>query len=125
MEQKTTVIYNAECPICSREIQAYERYAEARALPLGFDALDRGALDAFGIDRDTAARRLHVLKDGEVLSGVPAFAALWTEMPRFRWAGWLVMQPVIRPVVNVLYEGVLAPALYALHKRRQRRASTA
>ena len=114
----TTVIYNASCPICSREIEGYRRYSEARALPLRFQDLDRADLAGWGLTPEDAARRLHVIQDGELLAGVPAFAALWREMPRFRWLGRLVMRPWVRPAAEIVYERVLAPILYAMHRRR-------
>ena len=122
---KTKVLYNAECPICSREVSAYARYADARALPLDFESIDTHDLAALGLSHDAAARRLHVIQDDVLLAGVPAFAALWREMPRFAWAGRFVMLPVIRPLVEIVYERVLAPILFGMHKRRQRRAQRA
>jgi len=115
---ETTTIYNAECPICRREIAGYRAYAEARALPLRFAALQETDLAALGLTPEDAARRLHVLRDGALLSGLPAFVALWSEMPRFRWLARLVSLPVLRPVATAVYDRALAPALYALHRRR-------
>lgn len=122
---ETKVLYNGSCPICSREISAYARYVEARALPVRFDDLAATDLEALGLTTEDAARRLHVLRGGELLAGVPAFVALWQEMPRFRWLARLVSFPVIRPVANVVYEWALAPALYAMHRRRVARGQTA
>jgi predicted DCC family thiol-disulfide oxidoreductase YuxK len=113
-----TVIYNAECPICAREIASYRRYADARGLPLRFAGLQDGAAAEIGITTDAAARRLHVVRNGELLAGLPAFVALWEEMPRFRWLARLVSLPLVRPVAHGIYEGVLAPALHAMHRRR-------
>lgn len=115
------VIYNADCPICSREIAGYRAYSEARALPLRFEGIDAADLAALGLTPEDAARRLHVVKDGELLSGVAAFVALWREMPRFRWLARLVSLPGVRQLAGGLYEGLLGPALYALHRRRVRR----
>ena len=117
------VIYNAACPICSREVEGYRRYAEARALPLAFEDLGRADLATLGLTPQDAARRLHVVRDGELLAGLPAFVALWEEMPRFRWLARTVSLPVVRPLATALYEGILAPLLYAMHRRRQARAT--
>ncbi|MEM0935532.1 MAG: DUF393 domain-containing protein [Pseudomonadota bacterium] len=112
------MIYNAECPICSREIEAYRRYSEARDLPLRFTGLQDGAAAAHGLSEEDAARRLHVVQNGALLAGLPAFVALWEEMPRMRWLARLVSLPLIRPLVTVLYERILAPLLYGMHRRR-------
>ncbi len=121
-----TVIYNASCPICSREVDGYRRYAEARALPLRFDDMGTADLAALGLTPEDAARRLHVVRNGRLLAGVPAFVALWSEMPRFRWLARLVSLPLVHPLAEVVYERALAPLLYAMHRRRvARRAARA
>jgi predicted DCC family thiol-disulfide oxidoreductase YuxK len=53
--------------------------------------------------------------------GVPAFAALWDEIPRYRWLAAVVRLPVVRQIAAGSYE-VLATILYAWNKRRERRA---
>lgn len=118
-EADTAVLYNDTCPLCSIEIGHYRRSARAAGLPLRFDALDRAA--DWGLDPDTAARRLHVRQNGRILSGLAAFRALWSALPRWRWLAWLTGLPLIRPAAAVLYDRVAAPALYRAHRRRQRR----
>jgi len=118
MTGNAKVIYNANCPICSREVDSYRRYAEARGLPLRFEDLNTADLAQLGLTPSDAARRLHVVRDGRLLAGVDAFVALWSEMPRFAWLARLVSLPGIRQVARAVYEYVLAPALYALHRRR-------
>lgn len=118
---QTRVLYNAECPVCSFEIGHYARYAEGRALPLRFDDLNTADLARWGLDADQAARRLHVLKDGALLSGIPAFLVLWAEMPRYRWLGRIVGLPVVREVAEFAYDRVLAPVIYRWHRARMAR----
>lgn len=122
---ETKVLYNASCPICSREIHAYRRYSEARDLPLRFSDLGEAELSAYGLTEEMAARRLHVVQNGEVLAGVPAFVALWAAMPRFRWLARAVSLPVVRPIAEIVYERVLAPVLFGMHRRRQLRLQRA
>lgn len=117
----TEVLYNGDCPICSREIASYARYAEGSALPLRFEALQDSDLARWGVDAEAAAKRLHVLKDGTVHDGLEAFQVLWAEMPRFAWLARLTRAPVIRPVARRIYDHILAPLLYWMHCRRTRR----
>ncbi len=119
MSNKTHVIYNASCPVCSAEIDHYRAYSTKRALPISYADIGDADLTKWGLSRDDAAKRLHVVQDGELLSGVPAFAALWAEMPRYRWVSRLVMVPGIRHVAAAIYNHILAPALYARHRRRE------
>ncbi|MEM6465324.1 MAG: DUF393 domain-containing protein [Pseudomonadota bacterium] len=120
---ETEVIYNAECPVCRFEIDHYRDYATARALPLQFSHIGADGLLEHGITEDMAARRLHVIKDGTVLSGVPAFAVLWAEMPRYRWLSKIVMWPIIRPLASFAYDKIAAPILYRSHLKRRARAA--
>ena len=119
MDQPTEVLYNEACPVCRREVHHYRRLTETAALPVTYDDLgDASALARWGIDADQAARRLHVRKDGRVLAGIPAFVALWQEVPRYRWLARLVSLPGVHGLACAVYDRLLAPALYAWHRRR-------
>jgi predicted DCC family thiol-disulfide oxidoreductase YuxK len=115
----TTVIYNGACPVCSREIGVYRARAEG---PVAFVDLNAADLSCFGLTPDEAARRLHVVEDGRLLAGVDAFRALWRATPGFRWLATVAGWPGVRQVAGVVYDRVLAPALYRRHVRRMRRA---
>jgi len=120
-DQTTDVIFNGSCPICSREIASYARYSQRKALPIRYTDLGDIDVSQYGLTPDTAAKRLHVIQDGVMISGLPAFAALWAQMPRFSWLARLVRAPIVRPIAEWVYDHVLAPVLYGMHKRRQRR----
>jgi predicted DCC family thiol-disulfide oxidoreductase YuxK len=120
-EPETSVLFNANCPVCSFEIGHYARYCRNTGLPIRFDDLNSDARAGWGIDADTAARRLYVLHDGQLTSGIPAFLVLWARMPRYRWLGRIVGLPGVRQTASVLYDVVLAPAIYRWHLRRLRR----
>lgn len=115
------IIYNDTCPICAREVGTYRREATAVGAPVAFDGLDTPDLAALGLTRDTAARRFHAIRDDELLSGVDAFAALWAELPRWRWLSRAVTLPGIRTAAGLIYDHVAAPTLHALHRRREAR----
>jgi len=117
---KTSVLYNATCPVCSFEIERYARYAGANDLAIRFDDLNSDARERWALDADTAARRLYVLHDSTLTSGIPAFLVLWTQMPRYRWLATVVGFPGIRQVASLAYDHVLAPAIYRWHLRRLR-----
>lgn len=118
---ETAVLFNAECPVCNFEISHYARYAAQNGLPIRFDDLNGAARAAWGLDADTAARRLYVLHQGRLVSGIPAFLVLWAQMPRYRWLARLVGLPGVRQVATLAYDHVLAPAIYRWHLHRQRR----
>jgi predicted DCC family thiol-disulfide oxidoreductase YuxK len=122
--KKTEIIYNGSCPICSREVNGYARYAQAKDLALTFTDLTATDLNNLGLTPDEAAKRLHVLQEGKLVGGVDAFIILWGEMPRFRWLARLVALPVINPTAVLIYDRILAPLLFGMHKRRQARAAS-
>ena len=113
------VLYNDTCPVCRFEIDAYVRQAAKDGLPIRFDRLDQAA--DWGLTADLAARALHVRQGGVVLSGLPAFRALWAAMPRWQWLAQVTGWPLVRPVSGVVYAWVLAPVLYRMHLRRMHR----
>ena len=117
-DQPTSVLYNANCPICNFEIQHYARYAGENGLPIRFDDLNTDARLHWGLDADTAARRLYVLHDGALASGIPAFLVLWAQMPRYRLLSRIVGLPGIRQVASMAYDLVLAPLIYRWHLHR-------
>ncbi|MCU0901755.1 MAG: DUF393 domain-containing protein [Cypionkella sp.] len=119
-DPETSVLFNANCPVCNFEIGHYARYCRDAGLPIRFDDLNTDARAAWGIDADTAARRLYVLHQGQLTSGIPAFLVLWARMPRYRWLARIVGLPGIRQIASGLYDLVLAPAIYRWHLRRLR-----
>jgi predicted DCC family thiol-disulfide oxidoreductase YuxK len=121
---ETSVLFNATCPVCNFEIQHYARYAIANDLPIRFDDLNSDARGKWGLDADTAARRLYVLHEGRLTSGIPAFLVLWAQMPRYRRLARVVGLPGIRQIACAVYDFVLAPAIYRWHLHRLRRQTT-
>ncbi|MEM8653445.1 MAG: DUF393 domain-containing protein [Pseudomonadota bacterium] len=124
MSDDTRVLYNADCPVCSFEINHYAKYSGDRALPIRFEDLNRAEMADWGMERDAAARRLYVLKDGQMYSGIPAFIVLWQDMPRYRWLARFVSLPGVHWVACKVYDHVLAPLIYRWHLRRQRAATS-
>lgn len=120
---QTRVLFNADCPVCNAEICHYRNYTEARGIGVAYDDLNSDALLPWGIDADTAAQRLHVIKEGQLHVGVAAFVALWSDMPRYRWLAKLVGLPVIWQISNWVYDRVLAPRLYRKHLKRKQVAA--
>lgn len=123
MSNDTRILYNGECPVCRFEIGHYAAHAGRHGLPLRFDDLNAADLGLWGVSADEAARRLHVMHEGRLLSGLDAFRALWSAMPRYRWLARVAGLPVVRPALSFVYDRLAAPLLYRAHLRRQRRAA--
>ena len=123
-ENTTKVLFNGDCPVCNFEIRHYERYSNDTGLPIRFDDLNSEALADWDLTEEAAARRLYVLHDGALLSGMPAFRVLWQQMPKYRWLARVTGWPVIRPFTVFAYDRVVAPLIYRWHLRRQSRGIT-
>ena len=120
MTDKTEVLYNDACPVCRREVNHYAKLTQKQALPVTYDDLgDPDKLAGWNIDSEEAAKRLHVRKEGQVYAGIPAFIVLWRDIPQYRWLARLINLPGVHWMASMLYDHILAPALYAWHKRRQ------
>lgn len=117
------VLYNADCPVCRAEIDHYAAHARTRDLPIRFDDLNGTDLALWGISPEDAARRLHVLHEGRVVAGMDAFRLLWQAMPRYRWLARFTGWPIVRPVIDSIYQRIAAPWLYRAHLRRRRRGA--
>jgi predicted DCC family thiol-disulfide oxidoreductase YuxK len=119
--KQTHVLFNGRCPICAAEIAQYRRVADQIDAPLHFEDLHDADLAGWSLSAEDAKRRLHArLPDGTRLSGIAAFAAIWDHLPRLRWLARAVRQPGLRGVAALAYDHIAAPALYRLHKRRER-----
>jgi uncharacterized protein (TIGR01777 family) len=108
------VYFNGDCPVCSREIGAYARHADKRALPLRFTDSMRTpeALREFGLRIEHLERRLYLRDEqGRVISGFRAVIALWARMPRYRVLAHVFGFPPLRAACEFLYDHAVAPSL--------------
>ncbi|PZX47286.1 putative DCC family thiol-disulfide oxidoreductase YuxK [Roseinatronobacter thiooxidans] len=121
MTQTLEILYNGRCPICSAEIAHYRKQAERADAPVAFIDLHEATLSHWGLDAEQATRRFHARKDGQIISGFPAFLALWHELPRMRRLARALELPVLHQLADFGYNHLAAPVLYWMHKRREAR----
>lgn len=119
-ETKLTVYHDGGCPLCRREIAFYRRLEGAGEIRW-VDVRDAGDEElGAGLDRASALARFHVRDpQGGLMSGGPAFAALWRALPRFHGLGRLLEAPGLRWLSDRVYDAFLAirPALQRLAAR--------
>jgi uncharacterized protein len=123
---KQSVYYNGACPVCCIEMNHYARRCATVAAPVTFvDSSVRGNdLAEYGLRWEHLERRVYVKSaNGQILSGVPALSSLWSQTPGYRWLATLVNSPVIRPIVNLVYEHVAVPLLTLRIWRSQKSVS--
>ena len=99
-----TVYFDGACPVCRREIALYRQRPGADQLGW-VDAAHCPPQDlGSGLDRGQALQRLHVrLADGRLLQGAPGFAALWQQLPGWRWLGRLAAARPVAPLMRAGY----------------------
>jgi predicted DCC family thiol-disulfide oxidoreductase YuxK len=95
-----TTFYDGGCPLCSKEIAHYQRMDRTHRVRWIDLTQAADELAAVGLDTATAMRRLHVRDaDGRLLSGVPAFVAIWYRLPRYRVLAQIVEKlRLVRPL---------------------------
>lgn len=100
------VYFDGGCPLCRREIEHYRSQAGAESIAWVDAAGCNSAELGSGLSRDAALARLHARRaDGSLVSGVSAFALIWSRLPAYRW-----LAPVVRrrPVLTALEAGYAA-----------------
>ena len=117
----TTVLFNGDCEICSKEICIYQSYGASEELPIDFKDINNTDLTSFGLTRDETARQLHVLKNSELFVGVKAFVILWNEMPKYRFLAKIFSLPGVAKGAQLFYYHVISLYLY---KRDMKRLKT-
>ena len=107
------VLFNDSCSICSKEINNY------KSLENKINWIDINDLEIStkisGKSHEDLLRRLHVIKDDKVYSGVSAFIIMWRNIPKYRWIANLVALPGVYQFSLFLYEVV---ALILFYKNR-------
>tara|TARA_Y100000768_G_scaffold373714_1_gene342647 strand:- start:9206 stop:9559 length:354 start_codon:yes stop_codon:yes gene_type:complete len=96
------VLFNDSCSICSKEISHY------KSLDNNINWIDINDLEIAckisGKNHKELLRRLHVISNDKVYSGVRAFIIMWSNIPRYKWIAKLVSLPIIYQISVVLYE---------------------
>lgn len=100
MDAKPTppaLYYDGACPVCAKEVALYQKQEGACQIQwVDVTRCTESDLGA-GLNRQEALRQLHFRhSNGQLISGVAAFAALWQTLPRWALAGRLLgCRPVL------------------------------
>lgn len=122
------VFYDGSCPLCTSEIKFLKRLVVHEQVTWTDVSKACSDLVYDGLPLSCALSRFHVRDDrGRLLSGPLAFAELWKQIPRWRWAGVLAALPGIRHFLEIGYRLFLctrpaAVRLFILVKKYRRPA---
>lgn len=116
------VWFDGDCPLCRKEI-ALIRALDRRG---AIDFIDVARGEAIcPIDRGELLRRFHAQeRDGPMLSGAAAFAAMWRAVPLLRPLGLIARWPPALWLLEKAYRGFLRvrPALQSTARLAARKA---
>jgi demethoxyubiquinone hydroxylase (CLK1/Coq7/Cat5 family) len=104
-----TVYFDGACPLCRREIAHYRRQHGAASIAwVDASACDQADLGS-DLSRETALARLHVRQaDGSLVSGVGAFAAIWSRLPSYSTLARIAAsRPLVISALDIAYAGFL------------------
>ncbi|MEM1372334.1 MAG: DUF393 domain-containing protein [Pseudomonadota bacterium] len=104
------VFFDGSCPLCRSEIAIYQRRASSQDVQFTDVSMAHAAGRdvAPGLDAETAMARFHVRdRDGRLLSGAVAFAALWRAVPGFKLLGRVAALWGVRHILEAAYRGFL------------------
>ena len=101
---QTTMFYDGGCPLCMRGVRHYQRLDWAGRIRWVDLMRQPDVLEPFGVGFAEAMEQLHVVDaQGRLAKGAYAFAALWTELPGYRWLARLARLPGVLPMMDVVY----------------------
>ncbi|EOD33441.1 hypothetical protein EMIHUDRAFT_455836 [Emiliania huxleyi CCMP1516] len=120
------LFWDGGCPLCRREIGYYQRLdVDGRVAWTDIDAAPE-ALQPHGVSQEEAMARIHAIGGrGQLLSGVPAFLAVWEQLPY-----WRLLPPLLTAAPGAVPLAEAAYRLFARHRltvtgRRSLGAATA
>lgn len=110
-----TVYYDGECPVCRMEVAFYRRIdTNGHVAWQDITSLGENELP-FGKNREDLLGVFHARNsENDWETGVDAFAAIWSQLPMFRWFAWVFRVPILRLLAKACYQ------LFLTWQRRDR-----
>jgi predicted DCC family thiol-disulfide oxidoreductase YuxK len=100
------MFFDGGCPLCRREVAHYRRLDRSGRIDWVDISREPDALAPLGVTLPEAMARLHVQdRHGALLTGVPAFAAVWAELPGYRHLARVVRSLGLVSLLDRAYTG--------------------
>ena len=110
------VLFNNSCKICSKEINHYKSLNPSQIKWIDINDVSLSTKIS-GKSHRELIRRLHVIDNQKVYSGVKAFIIMWDKIPKYKWIGKFVSIPGLYHLSLILYE-LVALILYFKNKHQ-------
>ena len=108
------VFYNKSCKLCKTEINHYKKHSDNSFLWI--DIIDNDhAIKTTSKSLKQLIRRIHVIKDGQLLEGASAFLEIWKNIPKYRFLYYLFRIKFCFFFLHLLYE-IVAYFLFLKNK---------
>ncbi len=99
-----TVYYDELCVLCAKEIHHYQKQTGSENINFvditakNFDAKNEG-VDPFLVHKNMHAKK----NDGEILTKINAFIAIWEILPKYHWLAKLSKKSAIKKLMDAGY----------------------
>jgi predicted DCC family thiol-disulfide oxidoreductase YuxK len=117
--QVPVVLYDAECPLCTRQVALLRRLVRRGALTfMPLQSVEQAGTLPSGLTVERLRAQMHLLEpDGRIYAGAAAVAAALCRVPLLAPLACLYNVPLLRPLADRLYAWV-ARHRYRLFGRR-------
>ena len=110
------VYFNDSCNICRMEINHYKKIANSDLEWLDITNNDE-AIKITSKSQKELLRRLHVIKNWEVIGGAKAFIIIWSKIPKYKFLSKIFSIKPLFIIFHYLYE--IAAFFLFLKNRKQ------
>ena len=102
-DPKVSMLFDGGCPLCSKEVAHYRRMDKAGKVDWADIHAEPETLVQYGIGYESAMKYLHVIDNGRIVVGVPAFAVVWAQLPYYRHLARITSLPGVMSVLDRIY----------------------
>ena len=110
------VYFNNSCKICKAEIDLYKKEKISKIDWIDITNNQNAKIETKKNDKELL-RRLHVKKNGEIISGARAFLLVWKNIPKYKFLYSIFKLPIIFQIFSLCYE-TIAFFLYLKNKKQ-------
>ena len=99
------VFFNNSCNICKMEIDHYKKNSDENLEWVDITN-NQEAINLTSKSQAELLRRLHVIENGEVISGAKAFVIIWSKIPKYKFLAKIFSFNPLFIIFHYLYEFV-------------------